>query len=131
MNPINGFSLIELMIVIAIISILSMLAIPSYQQYTQRARFTEIILATTPFKTAIALALQQGIPINELMINTHDIPSAPAATKNLATLTVEKGVITATSTSSAGEATLILTPNMDGSQWTVSGSCLKVGLCAS
>lgn len=124
-----GFSLIELMIVIAIIGILSVIAIPSYQQYTQRARFTEVITTTEPYKTAIAIALQQGESLAELTINTHGIPPAPPPTQNLASLTVDKGVITATATEAASGTTLILRPNEDGSLWTIDGTCVNAGLC--
>ena len=51
----HGLTLMELMIVMAIISILAAIAIPSYKHYTQRARFTSVIIACEPFKTAISL----------------------------------------------------------------------------
>lgn len=114
----SGFSLIELMIVVTIVGILSVIAIPSYQSYTERARFVEVMAATEPFKTAVSLALQQGEPLNELTHNAYGIPAAPAATKNLASLTVEKGVITAIGTKAAGGKKYILKPNSDGSVWT-------------
>jgi len=125
----QGFSLIELMIVVAIIGILSTIAIPSYQNYTQRARFSEVIAATSPFKTAVSLALQQGAPLNELNNESHGIPAIPAATKNLASIKVENGVITSTATQTASGNTYILKPNTDGSVWTVDGTCVKAGLC--
>lgn len=125
----HGFSLIELMIVVAIIGILSTIAIPSYQNYTLRARFSEVIAATSPFKTAVSLALQQGAPQNELTNENHGIPAIPPATQNLASIKVENGVITSTATPLASGNTYSLTPNADGSVWTVSGTCIKAGLC--
>jgi prepilin-type N-terminal cleavage/methylation domain-containing protein len=56
----SGFTLIELMIVVAIIGILAAVAMPAYQTDTRRARFSEVILATTPFKSALGLAIQSG-----------------------------------------------------------------------
>lgn len=126
-----GFSLIELMIVVAIIGILTIIAIPSYQTYTQRARFAEVISATNPFKTAISLALQQGDPQSELTNGSFGIPISPPPTKNLASLKVDKGIITATATEIISNVTYILKPNPDGTIWTVDGSCLNAGLCNS
>lgn len=125
----SGFSLIELMIVVAISSILSVIAIPSYQSYTQRARFTEILAVASAFKTAVSVALQEGIPIVECVNGKHGIPIEPKATKNLASVKVEGGTITATATDLLGNATYVLKPSLDGSVWSVSGTCLKSGLC--
>lgn len=126
-----GFSLIELMIVVTIIGILTAIALPTYQNYIQRARFAEVIAAAEPFKTAISIALQDGKDISAISSGSDDLPPSPHATKNLASLIVENGVITAVGTTAAGNASYILEPNNDGSQWTVDGSCLKAGLCRS
>jgi type IV pilus assembly protein PilA len=53
-NAQQGFTLIELMIVVAIIGILAAIAIPAYQDYTIRAKVSEAVLAASPGKTAVA-----------------------------------------------------------------------------
>jgi type IV pilus assembly protein PilA len=125
----KGFSLIELMVVVAIVGILAAIAIPSYQKYIEKAQFSEVISATEPYKLAVALDLQQSIPINELNSGQYDIPSFIEATENLADITVNAGVITATATELLKNNTYILTPNDSGTQWTVSGTCKENLLC--
>lgn len=125
----QGFSLIELMVVVAIISLLCLMALPSYRTYTERARFAELITTAHVYETAVALALQTGSDLNSLEAGSNGIPTEPPPTQNLASLSVHNGIITATSTNAAGAATLILSPNDDGTHFYLSGSCLSLGFC--
>jgi len=63
----KGFTLTELMIVVAIIGILAAIAFPSYQDHTARAKVTELILAASSAKTAIAenFAINPNAPVDE------------------------------------------------------------------
>jgi len=130
-EKIHGFSLIELMIVVSIISILAMIATPSYQNYTRRARFAEVMATADVYKTAVALAIQEGSAMNDINDGEAGIPEPPLGSKNLASLTVQHGVITAIGTEAAANATYILKPSSDGSSFAVGGTCLQLGYCTS
>src|SRR4051812_43040624 len=98
---VKGFSLIELMIVVAIIGILAAIAIPSYQNYTHRAKFTEVIQATLPFKLAIEVCARETSDIAQCVNGEYGIPpiieNADTVKSYVKSVKVEKGNITATS----------------------------------
>jgi type IV pilus assembly protein PilA len=119
------------MIVVAIIGILSVIAMPSYQTYTKRARFAEVISATQPFKLAVSIALQTGANASDLKSGIHGIPASPNSTANLASINVKNGIITAIGTRLVDNKTYVLKPDAEGNNWMVDGTCLNTGLCES
>ena len=109
----KGFTLIELMIVVAIIGILAAIAIPQYQKYTARSQITAALAEISPAKTQFELALSEG---NANTITGPGSLGLQTSTKNCSTIaTSATGTITCTL---AGSATitggqLILTRSAD------------------
>ena len=136
-NKQKGFTLIELMIVVAIIGILAAIALPAYQSYTERATYSEVISAASPAKTAVEVCVQTGSPADcsSLTVQAGWTLSPEVDTIGIAATgspaTAYTITVTPTATTFAVGDTYTLTGTLasGGITWVEGGGCQNEGLC--
>ena len=122
----KGFTLIELMIVVAIIGILAAVALPAYQDYTVRAKVTEGLTLASSAKLAVAENASNGKNFDSGWV-------APTATAAVSSLGIDQttGRITITYTTAAGNGTIIMIPTAGGAALAGSASASTVPTAGS
>jgi type IV pilus assembly protein PilA len=111
----QGFTLIELMIVVAIIGILAAVALPAYQDYTTRAKVSEVLIMAAPAKLAVAETTSSLGGLGSLT-GANSGYVFPGATKYVSNVVITDatGVVTVTSTVPNATGPITLTPNNVG-----------------
>ncbi|AAO54461.1 pilin [Pseudomonas syringae group genomosp. 3] len=138
MNAQKGFTLIELMIVVAIVGILAAVAIPSYQNYAKKAAYTEVLAAMASVKTAVGVcAAQQGTVADcdtAAKVGVTLPSGATTGAVNKMEITATSAAITATPNAFKGiltTDTCSLTPAIAAAgspvTWSYTGACVTNG----
>jgi len=136
-----GFTLIELMIVVAIIGILAAVAIPAYSDYTTKAKIANALSAADPFKTAVGLCIQESGNVktgcNPSTPQGAGIPATFSKTKEVDNVTVGgDGVVTLVFAGGVGSGvdgkSITITPTVgtNNTTWAVDASSITTNAAA-
>ncbi|HBO39568.1 MAG TPA: prepilin-type cleavage/methylation domain-containing protein [Pasteurellaceae bacterium] len=134
----KGFTLIELMIVIAIVAILATIAVPSYQSYTKKAAVSELLQAAAPYRSEVELCVYNTNATTNCTAGANGIQADSGEKgKYIKSVTTKSGVISVIGKNSLDGVGFTLTANGDagtGVTWQAdcgnNGDLFPAGFCA-
>ncbi|HFF1653855.1 TPA: prepilin peptidase-dependent pilin [Providencia rettgeri] len=109
----QGFSLIEIMVVIAIISILGVIAIPGYQSYMQKAAMTDVLQTILPYKNSIEICHFNFGSLSQCNSGNDNIPNNISG-KHIKTIDVKSGIVKLSGDKTLSDLNITLTPIVTG-----------------
>jgi len=132
----TGFTLVELMITVALIAILAAVALPSYQNYKDRARFAEAVIALSSYRSSIIIAAESGRfnSMKDIKEGKNGVPKKQKRTVTTHGIKVKNGVITVEwkkDGTDLEKTTFTLTADSFTApiNWQTGGSCVAAGYC--
>lgn len=115
----QGFTLVELMIVIAIIAILSAIGLPAYQSYLQKAALTDMLQTAMPFKTAVELCAIEHGGIESCNAGSNGVPGTRGS-RYVSAVSVQSGVLALTGQESLNGLTVTMSPVWESTEGQIS-----------
>ena len=135
MNKSNqlAYTLVELMITLAILGVLTAIALPAYQDYSEKAKFAEVLSIADGYTTAVGVCIAQIGSREGCSEGINGIANVDTSAAYVDAGTIINGTIELTASNAAGGYNSVLTPTLTAGSivWDQTGTCVGVGYCTN